>query len=56
MSLISQAFNSPDGKKAAAEVDRRIKAAVQPIQKQLNAAVADIAKLQKEIEALKGQK
>lgn len=56
MSIVSQFANSPEGKQIAAEVDRRIKAAVKSIQIQLDAATAEIGNLRQEIEALKRQR
>lgn len=53
MPTLNALLKTQEGKAAATEVDRRIKAAVKPIQAQLDAAVGEIGNLRQEIEALK---
>lgn len=55
MGTLSELLKTREGKVISAEVDRRIKVAVRPIEMQLEAAMAEIGNLREEIEALKNK-
>jgi len=53
MATLNELLRTSEGKAISAEVDRRIKVAIQPLSKQLAAAVLEIGNLRQELDALR---